>query len=181
VQGPTQSAQGVATAWAAHTGTRESVAFRQRLYALGTLIPPSSRPGEQARTAIRSDRDLLLDWLGAYYVDVGLPGNPARSADNLLAYAGVMFWTCQGTPVAMAAHTRPASGMARVFGVYTPPKLRGHGYASAITAAVTSRIIQAGHRATLFTDLANPASNAIYQRLGYKPVCDFALHRFTPR
>jgi hypothetical protein len=30
----------------------------------------------------------------------------------------------------------------------------------------------------LFTDLANPASNSIYARIGYKPVGDFTLYRF---
>jgi predicted GNAT family acetyltransferase len=31
----------------------------------------------------------------------------------------------------------------------------------------------------LFTDLANPTSNALYQRLGYRPVSGFAQYAFT--
>ena len=30
----------------------------------------------------------------------------------------------------------------------------------------------------LFTDLANPASNALYQRLGYEAVADRAIYSF---
>ncbi|MFH9014804.1 GNAT family N-acetyltransferase [Streptomyces sp. NPDC017943] len=31
----------------------------------------------------------------------------------------------------------------------------------------------------LFTDLADPTSNGLYQRLGYRPVADFAVYDFT--
>jgi predicted GNAT family acetyltransferase len=177
VQGPAQAAHDLATAWAAHSGTRASVALAQRLYTLSTLNAPSPRPGEHARTAIHGDRDLLLTWYGAYMVEVGLPGDPTRTTDNLLASGGALLWIVQDTPVAFAAHAPPAVGVARVFGVYTPPELRGHGYGSAVTAAVTDKISQGGHQAALFTDLANPTSNAIYQRLGYQPVGDYTLYR----
>lgn len=30
----------------------------------------------------------------------------------------------------------------------------------------------------LFTDLANPTSNAIYRAIGYEPVCDMDQYRF---
>lgn len=30
----------------------------------------------------------------------------------------------------------------------------------------------------LFTDLANPTSNGLYQRIGYRPVTDFAVYEF---
>ena len=61
----------------------------------------------------------------------------------------------------------------RVGPVYTPPELRGRGFATAVTAEVTARALAAGRRfCFLFTDLANPTSNAIYQRIGYRPVCD---------
>jgi predicted GNAT family acetyltransferase len=32
---------------------------------------------------------------------------------------------------------------------------------------------------SLFTDLSNPTSNSIYQKIGYQPVCDFDLYRFS--
>jgi predicted GNAT family acetyltransferase len=54
--------------------------------------------------------------------------------------------------------------------VYTPPKERGRGYGSAVTAAATRSILDDGAIPVLFTDLANPTSNKIYQALGYRPV-----------
>jgi predicted GNAT family acetyltransferase len=71
------------------------------------------------------------------------------------------------------------SGM-RVSWVYTPPEQRGHGYASALVAALTEQLLAAGNRCCfLYTDLANPTSNGIYQRIGYQPVCDAGHYTFS--
>ena len=44
---------------------------------------------------------------------------------------------------------------------------------SAVTAGVTRWALDRGASdAVLFTDLANPISNSIYQRIGYRPVMD---------
>ena len=61
----------------------------------------------------------------------------------------------------------------RVGPVYTPPELRGRGYASNLVAAASQAALDDGRRALfLFTDLANPTSNRIYQAIGYEPVRD---------
>jgi predicted GNAT family acetyltransferase len=71
--------------------------------------------------------------------------------------------------------------MVRVGPVYTPPEVRGHGYASAATAAVSQAALEDGLReVVLYTDLANPTSNALYQRLGYRPVEDRVVFSFAP-
>jgi predicted GNAT family acetyltransferase len=63
--------------------------------------------------------------------------------------------------------------MTRLGPVYTPPERRGHRYGSAATAAATQWALDAGARhVVLFTDLANPVSNSIYPRLGYRLVHD---------
>ena len=63
--------------------------------------------------------------------------------------------------------------------MYTPPELRGRGYASACVAALSARELDEGRRfCFLYTDLSNPVSNAIYQRIGYTPVSDVVDYRF---
>ena len=87
----------------------------------------------------------------------------------------------RGVPVSVAGLTRAVAGMVRVGPVYTPPELRGRGYAGAVTAAVSQAALEAGLReVVLYTDLANPTSNALYQRLGYRPVEDRVLFSFAP-
>jgi len=63
--------------------------------------------------------------------------------------------------------------------VYTPPERRNRGYASALVAALSQHLLDAGWQfCVLFTDLANPISNSIYQRIGYRPVSDFDEYDF---
>jgi len=70
--------------------------------------------------------------------------------------------------------------MSRVGPVYTPPAHRARGYGSAVTAAVSQRATEAGARdVILFTDLANPTSNSIYQKIGFRPVYDSTDLEFT--
>ncbi len=77
-----------------------------------------------------------------------------------------------GMPVSMACRRAVIDGSARVGPVYTPPHHRGHGYGSAVTAAATRSILDEGAVPVLFTDLANPTSNKIYQELGYYPIAE---------
>ena len=56
----------------------------------------------------------------------------------------------------------------RVGYFYTPPKLRGRGSASRIVAFLSQEMLDAGCAfCVLYTDLSNPTSNAMYQRVGY--------------
>jgi predicted GNAT family acetyltransferase len=68
--------------------------------------------------------------------------------------------------------------VSRIGPVYTPPEHRGHGFASSVTAAASRDILDAGDIACLYTDLANPTSNRIYQALGYRRVLDRLTVRF---
>jgi predicted GNAT family acetyltransferase len=83
--------------------------------------------------------------------------------------------------VSMAGVSRVEAGMLRVLAVYTPKDLRGHGYAGAVTSAVSRAALDGGaEHVVLFTDLANPTSNALYQRLGYRPIEDRTVMEFKP-
>lgn len=80
------------------------------------------------------------------------------------------LWRDEDTVVSLAGVSAPAAGVARVGPVYTPPAYRRRGYGAAVTAKATAAALSAGaHYVVLYTDLANPTSNSIYQRIGYKP------------
>jgi predicted GNAT family acetyltransferase len=85
---------------------------------------------------------------------------------------GLVFWE-DGETVSFAGYGGLTPNGIRIGPVYTPPELRGRGYGSALTAALTQQLLDGGRRfCFLFTDLANPTSNSIYQRIGYRPVSD---------
>ena len=170
-----------AAAWNERTGRASSVGMRMRLYALDRLVPPDPAPPGRARIALEADRDLLVAWLDAFHDEAGPPGprETQQVVDDRLGFGGLALWEHAGTPVSLAGRTRPAAGLARVGPVYTPPELRGRGFGGAVTAAVTQAALDSGAEGVmLFTDLANPTSNTLYQRLGFHPVTDWVVLKF---
>jgi predicted GNAT family acetyltransferase len=64
--------------------------------------------------------------------------------------------------------------------VYTPPELRGRGYATSCVAELSRNILQNGKEfCMLYTDLANPTSNSIYRKIGYEEVYDSVEYTFA--
>ncbi|MET0415098.1 MAG: GNAT family N-acetyltransferase, partial [Actinoplanes sp.] len=67
-----------------------------------------------------------------------------------------------------------------ILNVFTPPEQRGRGFGGAATVEATRNALDEGARdVVLFTDLANPTSNGLYQRLGYRPVEDRVVVEFS--
>jgi GNAT superfamily N-acetyltransferase len=177
VSGPRDSAEPFADAWATLTGTTITEVMAGRLYRLARLEPPVV-PGAARLASTDADvalaagfrRDFQLEAIGHELV----PGSAASDVRRSQALGnGHIFWEVGGRVAAYAAVGKPINGMSRVGPVYTPSEQRGHGYGSAVTAAATRWALDAGAAdVLLFTDLANPVSNSIYQRIGYRPVYD---------
>jgi predicted GNAT family acetyltransferase len=181
VNGEEGVAAAFAAVWAGLTGARAEEFLRSRLYWLGRLRPPEPPPGGAARLATEADRDLLARWLAAFSEE--LADDVGRESDEViddrLSYGGLTIWESGGTPVSMAGIHRPVAGTARIGPVYTPPEHRRLGYGGAATAAVSRAALDSGaENVVLFTDRANPASNALYQRLGFDPVEERVVLRF---
>jgi len=184
VNAPDQAAEAFKDTWRLRTGAAIAVHRLMRLHRLGTLVPPDPGPEGRPRVAVQQDRDLLVKWFEAFAVEVddAAAQDSAAAVDERLGYGGITVWEAGGDPVSIAGVTRAVDGMVRVAPVYTPPALRGRGYAGGATAAVSQAALDAGAtQVVLYTDLANPTSNALYERLGYHPVEDRVLLTFTPR
>lgn len=180
VQGPAGLAERFATAWAGRGGGDWDVNMRTRLFACDRPEAPTGIHG-RFRHATARDRGVLIDWLDAFQVEA-VPHESrdrqarAEAVDRLLASPDprLHLWDDDGRPVSMATNTNEPGASPRIGGVYTPPSLRRRGYAAACVAALTARLIASGHpQVVLFTDLANPTSNSVYQRIGYRPLGDY--------
>lgn len=178
------TAAAFAAAWHRRTGARTSLQRRMRLYRLGGLTVPRPAPPGRARVAGPADRGLLARWYTDFCVAVGETAvrDPRDWAEEHAGSGAVTFWeTPDGTPVSMAGRSPVVAGQVRVTAVHTPEHLRGRGYAGAVTAEVSRVAVESGAaEVLLFTDLANPTSNGLYQRIGYRPVSDFAVYGFQP-
>ncbi|MFC5186265.1 GNAT family N-acetyltransferase [Actinomadura harenae] len=173
------AAAAFADAWRARTGATPWPLQRQRLYRLDALVPPRRMPPGGSRVATSADASRVMAWLDGFASEAG-HGAPRAVAEERLDSGCVHLWEVDGEPVAMAGRTPALDGMTRVAPVYTPRAHRRRGYGAAVTAAVSRAAIDLGlDDIVLFTDLANPTSNGIYQALGYRPVADRVLLGFT--
>lgn len=175
--GPRSEAEAFAQSWASGTGASVYERVAQRVFALHQLTSPGGVPGA-ARPAGASDLELLARWRQDFADEAtgGLRGHGTalqQVSRTLAAGNAAMLWEVGGQPVSWASATAPVVGMSRIGPVYTPPQHRGHGYASAVTAAAASWAQRArAKHVVLSTDLSNPISNAIYPRIGFRPMHD---------
>lgn len=187
-QGPRAAAEAFAAAWTARTAARTEIVMRTRLFALEELMPQVGVPGSSRVVAPDDEAaiEVLAAWREAFGVEMGHGGAFAEQRPHDLvraqaATAGELLWVVEASPVAQASARAVTAGMSRIGPVYTPPEHRGHGYAAAVTAAAARWALDHGARhVLLYTDLANPTTNRLYPRLGFRPRYDALELRFVP-
>ncbi len=189
VLGPPEGARQFTQLWSAASHQAYAIAMEERLFVLERVQPVTGVPGMMCwATAV--DRPWLVDWLTRFVVEAQKTlaaearERAERMADRRLREdgkerAGYCVWI-DGQPVALAGYGGATpQGIIRIGPVFTPLEFRRRGYATALTAALSQWLLDVGYRfCTLYTDLANPTSNKIYQRVGYRPVCDVTAIRF---
>jgi uncharacterized protein len=124
---------------------------------------------------------LLAGWYRGFIADTKLDATQKSAEDavaNSISQQRLYVWRTD-KPVSMAQTAGPTPNGIRISLVYTPPEYRGRGYASANVAALSQRMLDQGRKfCFLFTDLANPTSNKIYQHIGYVHQSNVAEYRF---
>ena len=173
VGGPAGLAQPLAASVAARSGATVSTVMEQRLLVATEVRRPTGVPG-RARPARAADRPLLGAWLDDFGVEAlgveprGVEHWVARLVDSPWEQ---WVWEVDGEPVSLVNGRVTTPVSSRLGPVWTPPAHRGRGYAGACTAHVTEVLLARGEiRVTLFTDRANPTSNALYARVGFVDV-----------
>jgi RimJ/RimL family protein N-acetyltransferase len=156
------------------------------VFALERVGDVRRAPGQTA-VATPEDRDLIRRWFTDFAIE-SLP-DPQLANDRLDRtldtrfsgdHAGIWLWIIDGAFVSMSGYSgRTPSGI-RIGPVYTPPEHRRRGYATTLVADQSRWLLEQGYRSCfLYTDLSNPTSNAIYERIGYERVADSAEYRFV--
>jgi uncharacterized protein len=139
--------------------------------------------------ATEADRPLLLRWLVEFSREARQDEQPdeerlAKIVQHRLDAdeAGFVLWETDGATVSFAGYGGETPSGVRIGPVYTPPELRGRGYGTAVTDAVSAERLAAGRRfCFLYTDLSNPTSNSIYVKIGYRRACDSLEVDFVTR
>jgi predicted GNAT family acetyltransferase len=176
VNGARRWSEPFAQAWTDVAAAAAEVRRDMRAFELTAVRRPAVPLGA-FRKAEPAEREQLVVWTSAMCAEIGEPTTDEESVrvvERLTAGNDLCVWAQDGQAVSMAAVTRRTPWSSCVALVYTPPELRGRGFASAVVADLSQRELDAGQLwCSLFTDLANPTSNHIYAEIGYQPRCDF--------
>jgi len=148
--------------------------MRQRIHELRRVVHPVHPSGE-FRPADIKDIELARSWAYGFHdecFDDNMHGQTVSTVEDMVKRGEIFFWV-DGAPRSMAGMLRPTPNGQAVSYVFTPKEDRSKGYASAVVACLSQRILDNGKKfCTLYTDLSNPTSNSIYRKVGYKGVAD---------
>lgn len=141
--------------------------------------------GVTCRAALSSERDTLRAWRAAYEIEclgrrdsAELHARSAEWIDAQLEEAVVWVAELDGQPVSLSAFNAALPDVVQLGGVYTPPGLRGRGYAKAAVAhAVRAGRERGATRAVLFT--SNPSAVRTYEAVGFRRAGDYGLVLFA--
>ncbi len=163
--------------------TRARERETQGLYRLDRVILPP-KTGAAFGLANFDDLPLLAEWHKAFCQETGDFVMDDNALQNLIQSRiesrDLFLLRLDKRPVSMASITRKIKEGRVISFIYTPPKDRGHGYAAELTAMLSAMCLENGHRfCCLFTQMHNPISNKIYQKIGYQWVDEFLMVKFA--
>lgn len=184
VGGDKHAAAAFAQEWVAARGGQAVTRMELGVFDLPAAAELRFEVPGHARPAQAGDLDLVDGWMESFRAEVEPDGagpttRRGPSLASAVADGRVLLWQTKGCAVSMAYASPPNGGVVRISGVWTPLEHRRRGYASAVVAGLSQSQAAAGHRCLLYTDLANPTSNAIYQAIGYRRIGDHVTIDFT--
>jgi predicted GNAT family acetyltransferase len=180
VMGPREAARCVVDRWVEIMGKRYRIERRQRVYELRQVKMQAPGRG-RLRPATEGDIELVARWWFRFNAEIfgEADRDEARRAAELRIKDGDVYLWEDPEPVSMALKTRPTQNGVSVSGVYTPPDLRGRGYATACVCALSRLLLESGCRyCALFADLSNAAAIRVYEKVGYQPTWEYDEYAF---
>jgi RimJ/RimL family protein N-acetyltransferase len=147
------------------------------LYALDQRDLPDF--GSTMRCAGGADETVLAEWFKGFALDTRTAGSETQAkregksrAADAIGNPDVMLLIHDGAPVAMAGINARLPEIVQIGGVYTPPALRGRGYARRAVAGLLKA--QSGiDRSILFA--ADTAAARAYEAIGYRLIGSYRV------
>ncbi len=150
------------------------------------VVPAALERGEVlCRPPMPAERDTLCEWRLAYDIELlGAADTPqtrrysSEFLDRQIAESNAWVAIDRGQLVSLSGFNATLPDMVQLGGIYTPPALRGRGYAKAAVAGALVAARQRGAtRAVLFTNTASAARS--YEGIGFRRTGDYCLVLFT--
>jgi ribosomal protein S18 acetylase RimI-like enzyme len=187
---PAPIARMFAGKWAENAPTNFHLSGHLHLFELRQAPPDLLQPSPAAfgqahlRPANLTELELIAGWFYGFSFEVFKIADQARArqaAEQRIRDGDVFVWDDGGQAVSMAMKNRPTRRSICVSQVYTPPELRGKGYATACVADLSRQLLHSGWEfCTLFVDVNNLSAYRAYQKIGYRLVSDYEEYHFEP-
>lgn len=141
-------------------------------------------PGAQLVPLADADRSVTEGWRESYLIEA-MDFDPARAQHQAVKDVTAYFergshraLLIDGEPVSMTGFNARLPDVVQIGGVYTPPELRGRGYARLAVALHLAEARASGvSRAVLFA--ASDAAARAYISIGFRPAGRYSLVLFT--
>ena len=173
VLGPEREATQFADQWTKRRGGTWTIRLRQRIHVLRNVESLSRTASGSLRTAESSDLTLVGKWMAGFMKETGIAVGQAQDLAERLVRESLLYLWEDAEPRSMVALAGETDHGMRIGYVYTPPEFRGRGCATTAVARLSRLQLESGRSfCCLYTDSANPTSNAIYAEIGYRPLCE---------
>ena len=184
VVGPKSSSSAFSKIWSQLNSIETELEMHLGVYELTEVIAPHYAGGKMIKASLKHE-NIALAYIDGFLSDC-FP-NHKNSDDRVkkmfeqqVQNGSLFLWeNSLGEVVSMAAVNRETKNAATISLVYTPISHRGKGYASCMVAKLSEKILNDGkEKCNLFTDMSNPTSNSIYQKIGYKFIGESLHYNF---
>jgi uncharacterized protein len=183
IHGPGHVAGYLGRIYAQRTGQRAELGRGERVYQLARNYYALPSQGH-LEVATPADRGLVREWVEGFVEEAAfeMDGRTVDQVVDALIGPRVLYFWKSPEPVSMAAWVAPTANGASINFVYTPPEFRGQGYGKAVSAALGSQMLASGLRyCFILTDINDPRTNAMYQSIGARTLCEFMRCSILPR
>lgn len=187
VVGPKEEATLFAQLYSERKNIEYQLGMDQKIY-LATKINDPFVEGS-LKLATENDVDIVAQWLYEFSLE-SLPEKEKFDLKYALEWAikavseqSAYLWVdLEGVPVSVAHTGRPTKNGISIRAVYTPKERRKRGYASAVVAGVSKKMLHEKYLfCCLYTDSSNTTSNKIYEAIGYETISESQHYIFTSK
>ncbi|MFX1320843.1 MAG: GNAT family N-acetyltransferase [Promethearchaeota archaeon] len=173
--------------WCEKKGVKSHLTTNERIYKL-EHVEEKTLGKKKFVKATKSNEKIVIQWAKEFMSEAF----PERSQEMIeqsmkrlkkaILKGKIYLLLDNNKPVSMAQKAGKTPNGNSVNFVYTPAALRRRGYATECVAKLSKEILKEGNKfCFLFTDLKNPTSNSIYQKVGYRSVIDVDEFQFIPK
>ena len=170
--------------WCERQLLKAEIVRNERIYKLENVAEDTLGEHDFIK-ATKMHEKIVLQWTREFMLEALNERNPQMIESSLkrlkndMNEGRIFLLIDKGEPVSLVRKAGNSPNGIAVNNVYTPPHLRRNGYATECVAKLSKRLLEEGYKfCFLFTDLSNPTSNSIYQKIGYRPIIDVDEYKF---